>query len=136
MIHSHISARRGGEGFCTFARAPLFALVAACSAGRASVGEFDRAAAPVAIADPARCDRHASGPGVPNGSSVCERISGYIAAGARFGSDERIGRPAPFAPPDEPGVVMSVRVSGGSLVEAPVGQGRLLLPAGGADEAE
>ena len=33
----------------------------------------------------------------------CARISGYIAAGARFGSDERIGgRPDLFAPIDEP----------------------------------
>ncbi|HEY1783756.1 MAG TPA: hypothetical protein VGG79_25570 [Roseiarcus sp.] len=35
----------------------------------------------------------------------CARISGYIAAGARFGADAQIGgRPNLFAPLDDPGI--------------------------------
>jgi hypothetical protein len=59
----------------------------------------------------------------------CARISGYIAAGARFGSDERIGgRPDPFAPVGEPAIAGNP-ASGFTIVGAPLGGDRFLPPA-------
>ena len=59
----------------------------------------------------------------------CARISGYIAAGARFGSDERIGgRPDPFAPIGEPAIVGSSGVRPHDCRRAP--ERRPLFPAG------
>lgn len=61
----------------------------------------------------------------------CARISGYVAAGARFGSDEQIGgRPNIFAPLDDPGIA----VDGVSGFKAPSGQS-FLPPAASGDEA-
>src|ERR1700723_4632411 len=52
----------------------------------------------------------------------CARISGYITAGARFGSDERIGgRPDLFPPIDEPGIPGSRSSSGLTIIGAPLG---------------
>ena len=65
----------------------------------------------------------------------CARISGYIAAGARFGSDERIGgRPDPFAPIDEP-VSVGNQASGLTIVGAPLGGDRFLPPTSKGDIA-
>jgi hypothetical protein len=61
----------------------------------------------------------------------CARISGYIAAGARFGSDERIGgRRDPFAPLDGQG-----GAKGLAIVGAPLGGDRILLPTSPGDIA-
>jgi hypothetical protein len=63
----------------------------------------------------------------------CARISGYIAAGARFGSDERIGgRPDPFAPIEEPAIVGG-RASGVTIVGGPASGERFLVPASPGD---
>ena len=65
----------------------------------------------------------------------CARISGYITAGARFGSDERIGgRPDLFAPIDEPAIAGN-RASGLTIVGAPLSGDRFLAPNGPSDEA-
>ena len=66
-------------------------------AGWRCAGEFDRSIFPAATADPAPCGGHGAGAGLRKSSADCRRISGYIAAGARFGSDDAIGgRPSPF----------------------------------------
>ncbi len=53
----------------------------------------------------------------------CARISGYIAAGARFGSDEQIGgRPNVFAPLDDPGI------AGGDIAGFESRRGQSFLP--------
>ena len=66
----------------------------------------------------------------------CARISGYITAGARFGSDERIGgRHDPFAPIDEPAIAGSPLSSGLTIIGAPLGGDRFLAPTGSGDIA-
>jgi hypothetical protein len=71
----------------------------------------------------------------PSRALGCARISGYIAAGARFGSDERIGgRSDPFAPIDEPGIAGG-QASGFTIVGAPAEGKRFLLPASPSDAA-
>ena len=88
-----------------------------------------------AVAGPARCDS-GQGLGVLKDSGACKRISGYIAAGARFGSDQEIGgRPSPFGRLDAPEFVGSVRASGATIIDAPSGQDRFYLPPGPGDEA-
>jgi hypothetical protein len=65
----------------------------------------------------------------------CARISGYITAGARFGSDERIGgRHDPFAPIDEPAIAGN-QASGLTIVGAPLSGDRFLAPTSSADIA-
>jgi hypothetical protein len=71
----------------------------------------------------------------PARASGCARISGYIAAGARFGSSERIGgRADPFAPIDQPGSAGD-QASGVTIVGAPLSGERLLLPGSPSDAA-
>jgi hypothetical protein len=66
----------------------------------------------------------------------CARITGYIAAGERFGPDVRIGgRPSPFAPLDEPGIAGSRSSSGLTVIGAPLGGDRFLAPSGSGDIA-
>ncbi len=65
----------------------------------------------------------------------CARISGYIAAGARFGSDERIGgRHDPFGPIDEPAIAGN-QASGLTIIGAPLSGDRLLAPTSAGDIA-
>jgi hypothetical protein len=65
----------------------------------------------------------------------CARISGYITAGARFGSDERIGgRHDPFAPIDEPAITGN-QSSGLTIVGAPLSGDRFLPPTSPGDIA-
>jgi hypothetical protein len=60
----------------------------------------------------------------------CARISGYITAGASFGSDERIGgRHDPFGP------ITGNQASGLTIVGAPLGGDRFLTPANSGDIA-
>ena len=72
-----------------FAFAPLFALLVATPSELVSAGEFDRSTLPAAAADPAHCDSQSEGPAKESGD--CKRISGYVAAGARFRTDEQTG---------------------------------------------
>jgi hypothetical protein len=65
----------------------------------------------------------------------CARISGYITAGARFGSDERIGgRHDPFGPIDEPPIAGN-QASGLTIVGAPLSGDRFFAPTSSADIA-
>jgi hypothetical protein len=65
----------------------------------------------------------------------CARISGYITAGARFGSGERIGgRPDPFAPVEEPPIAGNP-ASDFTIVGAPLGGDHFLPPASPDGEA-
>jgi hypothetical protein len=71
----------------------------------------------------------------PPSRAGCARISGYITAGARFGSDERIGgRHDPFAPIDEPAIAGN-QASGLTIVGAPLSGDRFLAPTSSADIA-
>ena len=97
----------------SLACAPLLALLIGGPVRLASAGEFDRSAFPAATADPARCGGHGAGAGVRKGSADCRRISGYVAAGARFGPTTQIGgRPSPFGPLDAPEFVGAVQGGG------------------------
>ena len=65
----------------------------------------------------------------------CARISGYITAGARFGSDERIGgRHDPFGPIDEPAIAGN-QASGVTIIGAPLSGDRFLAPTSVGDVA-
>jgi hypothetical protein len=65
----------------------------------------------------------------------CARISGYITAGARFGSDERIGgRRDPFGPLDEPAIAGNPG-SGLTIIGAPLSGDRFLAPTSADDIA-
>jgi hypothetical protein len=118
-------------------RAPLLALLIGGPSGLASAGEFDRSVFPAATADPAPCAGHGAGAGVRKGSADYRRISGYIAAGARFGSDDAIGgRPSPFGKLDAPEFVGAVRAAGAALIGAPAaGLHRIFLSPSPGDEA-
>ena len=113
--------------------APLLAVIGASLPNAASAGS---AAAP----DPQSALRGSYCEGSSQDAAApvragCARISGYITAGARFGSDERIGgRHDPFAPIDEPAIARN-QASGLTIVGAPLSGGRFLAPAGAGDIA-
>jgi hypothetical protein len=120
MIHRQLGKQRGVRGGMSFACAALFASFI-CGA---------------AAAGPARCDSGGEGLVVLKDSGACKRITGYIAAGARFGTDEQIGgRPSPFGKLEAPEFVGSARSSSATIIDAPGGQERLFLPPGPSDEA-
>jgi hypothetical protein len=101
-------------------------MVMAWPSGRARAGEFDRAAPPLSGVKQPHCGGPGQGLGVLDVSADCRRINGYIAAGARFESGERIGAgPDPFAPLGEPGTLGG---RGVTIVGAPLGRDRLLPP--------
>ena len=102
---------------------------------RLSAGEFDRSTLPAAAADPAQCDSQGEGLGLRD-SGDCKRISGYIAAGARLGTDDQIGgHTSPFGPLDAPEFVGSMRPSRATVIDAPADQDRLFRSPGSGDEA-
>jgi hypothetical protein len=90
-----------------------------------------------AAAGPARCDSGGEGLVVLKGSGACKRITGYIAAGARFGTDEQIGgRQSPFGKLDPPEFMGAIRAAGAAIIAVPAaGVDRIFLPSGSADEA-
>jgi hypothetical protein len=66
----------------------------------------------------------------------CARIKGYIAAGERFGSDNRIGgRLSPFGALDEPGIAGARSSYGLVIIGAPLGGDRFLRPTNPGDIA-
>ncbi len=70
------------------------------------------------------------------GRAGCARIKGYVAAGARFGSDDRIGgRLSPFGPLDEPGIAAARSSSGLVILGAPLGRDRFFVPTSKGDIA-
>jgi hypothetical protein len=109
---------------------PFWAIVAGCLSNPASAG----GAAP-GLEPPLRgsyCEESEQdlAPARPG----CARISGYIAAGARFTSDERVGgRPDFFAPLNDPGIAGGA--SGFKIVGSPPGGEPLLLRASPGDAA-
>jgi len=136
MNHRQLGKRRRIKGAARVTCAGLFGFLIGGPSGPASAGEFDRSTLPAAVADPAQCDDEGEGPSLLKDSGDCKRISGYVAAGARLGTDERIGgRRSPFGPLDAPEFVGSVRASGATIIYAPAGQGRFFLPPGPGDEA-
>lgn len=79
---------------------------------------------------------YCEGPGqdlAPPARAGCAHINGYIAAGAHFGSDERVdGRPDAFAPLDQPGMGVS---RGLTIVGAPLVGNAILAPTDPGDTA-
>ena len=135
MIYRQLGKWRSVRGAMSFAFAPLFALLAGAPSELVSAGEFDRSTLPAGAADPAQCDSQSEGLGLRD-SGDCKRISGYIAAGARFGTDEQIGgHTSPFGPLDAPEFVGSVRPSRATVIDAPADQDRLFGSPGSGDEA-
>jgi hypothetical protein len=131
MIHHSIGATRRVARIVAALSAPLLAVMGGSLPNVASAG----GAAP----DPQPTLRGSYCEGsdrdlAPPTRAGCARISGYIAAGARFGSDERIGgRSDPFAPLDQPGI--AGQASGLTIIGAPLGGDRLLPPTSPGDIA-
>ena len=133
MIHHPLGASRRLARIIGAVGGPLLAITAGGLSNPASAG-----GAPAPDPQPtlrgSYCEGSDQDLGVPTRAG-CARISGYIAAGARFGSDERIGgRHDPFAPIDEPAIARN-QASGLTIVGAPLSGGRFLAPAGAGDIA-
>jgi hypothetical protein len=132
MIHHSIGASRRVARIIGALSAPLLAVIGASLPNAASAGS---AAAP----DPQSALRGSYCEGSSQDAAApvragCARISGYITAGARFGSDERIGgRHDPFAPIDEPAIAGN-QASGLTIVGAPLSD-RFLAPTSSGDIA-
>jgi hypothetical protein len=136
MNHRQPGKRRRIKGAAGFACAGLLGFLIGAPFQPASAGEFDRSTLPAAVPDPAQCDSGGEASGLLKNSGDCKRINGYIAAGARLGTDEEIGgRRSPFGPLDAPEFVGSLRASGATMIDAPSGQDRFFLPPGPGDEA-
>jgi hypothetical protein len=136
MIHGQLRNRLRIKGVASFAWAGLFSLLIGCPLRPASAGEVDRSTLPAAVADPARCYSGGGAPSLLKDAGDCKRISGYITAGARLGTDEEVGgRNSPFGPLEPPEFVGSVRPSGATVIDAPAGQDRFFRPPNLADEA-
>jgi hypothetical protein len=136
MIHRQLGRRRRVKGAEILACAQLFAFTISGSSELASAGELDRSSLPAAVAGPAQCEGGDEGADALKDAGDCKRISGYIAAGAAFGSDEQIGvRRSPFSPPDAPEFVAGARASGAAIIDAPSGQDRFFLPPGADEQA-
>jgi hypothetical protein len=133
MIHHSIGASRRVARIIGALSAPLLAVIGASLPNAASAGS---AAAP----DPQSALRGSYCEGSSQDAEApvragCARISGYITAGARFGSDERIGgRHDPFAPIDEPAIAGN-QASGLTIVGAPLSSDRFLAPTSSGDIA-
>ena len=102
----------------------------------ASAGEVDRSTLHAAAAGPAKCGSGERA-GLVKDPGACRRISGYVAAGSRWGTDEGVGgRRSPFGPLDAPRFVGAVRAAGAALMAAPAaGLERILAVPNAADEA-
>jgi hypothetical protein len=136
MTHHQLGERRGVRAAMSLACSPLFAFLLGSPLELANAGEFDRSTLPAAAAGPAQCDGRDEGQGVLKDSGDCKRINGYIAAGARFGTDEQIsGRPSPFGSLDAPEFVGSLRPSGAAVINAPAGLERFFSSPGPDDHA-
>ncbi len=133
MIHHSVGAARKVHGVVAAVGAPLLAIIAAGLSNPASAGSGG-ALGPQIQMRGSYCGE--SDGDLPPSRAGCARITGYIAAGERFGSDDRIGgRPNPFVPPDEPGVAGARSSSGLTIIGAPLGGDRFLAPMGSGDIA-
>jgi hypothetical protein len=133
MIHHSIDASRGVARIIGALSAPLLAVIGASLPNAASAG----GAVALDSQPPLRgsyCGGSSEDPTAPVRAG-CARISGYITAGARFGSNERIGgRHDPFAPIDQPAIAGN-QASGLMTIGAPLGGNRLLTPTSAGDIA-
>jgi hypothetical protein len=135
MIHRQPGKRSRIKKAASFACAGLLSLFIICPARPASAGEVDRSTLPAAAADPAKCDSPEP-QALRKNSGECKRISGYIAAGARFGAEEVGGVPSPFGPLNAPEFVGAVRAAGAALIAVPAaGLDRIFLPPNAGNEA-
>ena len=134
MIHHSIGASRRVARIIGAFSAPLLAVIAGSLPNTAIAGSDI-----VPDPQPPLRGSHCGGSNEDAAAPVragCARISGYITAGARFGSDERIGgRPDLFAPIDEPGIAGSRSSSGLTIIGAPLGGNHFLAPTGSGDIA-
>lgn len=136
MNHRGMGERHILREAMRFAWAPLLSLIIGSPYSPAHAGEFDRAAPAATTNDASGCNAGNHGPGGFKASGDCRRISGYIAAGARFGTDAQTGAGGSlFRSVDAPEFVGSVRRAAATIIEAPVALGRLVLPYGASDEA-
>jgi hypothetical protein len=132
MIHHSIGALRRVARIVAALSTPLLAIIGGSLPNAASAG--GAAPDPQSTLRGSYCEGSDQDLGAPTRAG-CARISGYITAGARFGSDERIGgRHDPFAPLDEPAITGN-QASGLTIVGAPLSGDRFLPPASPGDIA-
>jgi hypothetical protein len=128
MIHRSVGASRRVAGFVLAVGAPLAAILAALVSTPARAGGGGLAGQPELRGS------HCADP--DDAMRGCARIKGYIAAGERFGSDDRIGgRLDPFGPINEPGIVSPRSSSGLIIMGAPSSARQFLNPAASGDIA-
>ena len=133
MIHHSIGASRRVARIIGAFSAPLLAVIAGSLPNPASAG----GAIGLDPQPPLRGSYCAGSDQdlAPPTRAGCARISGYITAGARFGSDERIGgRHDPFGPIDEPAIAGN-QASGLTIIGAPSSGDRFLAPTSASDIA-
>jgi hypothetical protein len=132
MIHHSISASRRVARIIVALSAPLLAIMGGSLPNAASAGGAEPD--PQSTLRGSYCEGSDQDLGAPTRAG-CARISGYITAGARFGSDERIGgRHDPFAPIEGPAITGN-QSSGLTIVGAPLSGDRFLPPASQGDIA-
>src|SRR5277367_1699410 len=103
MIHRSMGASRRVARIVGALSAPLLAIIAGSLPHPARAGGSAAPDSRPALRG-SYCEGSDQDLAPPARAAGCARISGYIAAGARFESYERIGgRPDPFAPIGEPG---------------------------------
>jgi hypothetical protein len=133
MIHHSVGASRKVAGVVAAVGAPLLAIIAAGLSNPASAGSGGALGSQTQMRG-SYCGE--SDDDLAPSRGGCARITGYIAAGERFGSDDRIGgHPSRFAPLDEPGIAGSRSSSGLTVIRAPLGGDRFLAPSGSGDMA-
>jgi hypothetical protein len=132
MIHNSIGASRRVARIVVALSAPLLVIIGASLPNAASAG--GAGPDPQSTLRGSYCEGSDQDLGAPTRAG-CARISGYITAGARFGSDDRIGgRHDPFAPIDQPAITGNPS-SGLTIVGAPLSGDRFLSPANPGDIA-
>ena len=133
MIHHSLGASRRLARIIAAVGGPLLAITAGGLSNPASAG-----GAPAPDPQPTLRGSYCEGSDQDLAPPIrvgCARISGYIAAGARFGSDERIGgRHDPFGPIDEPAIAGN-QASGLTIIGAPLSGDRFLAPTSAGDIA-
>jgi hypothetical protein len=133
MIHHLAGASRKVAGVVAAVGAPFLAIIAAGLSNPASAGSGG-ALVPQTQMRGSYCD--GSNEDLATSRAGCARITGYIAAGEHFGSDDRIGgRPSPFAPLGGPGIAGARSSSGLTIIGAPLGGDRFFAPSGSGDIA-
>ncbi len=131
MIHHSVGASRRGARLIRALSAPLLAIIAASLPNPASAGSGGGLEPQLRGS---YCD--GSDQDLAPGRAGCARIRGYIAAGERFGSDDRIGgRLNPFGPLNEPGIPAPPSSSGLMIIGAPLGTDRSFVPTSEGDIA-